>query len=307
MKQIKKKILYFLLSACLLLSSFSCFVSAAADEENYKYIITDNEITITKYIGTQNEVTVPSTIDGVPVTEIGETAFQSCEQLVRLTIPDSVQEIGQGAFANCSRLTDVTLPNGITSLANYLFAGCTNLCNVMIPYSVTHIEDYAFAYCHHLNRDILPDSITTLGAFVFSFCEGVNITLPATITNLDDHALYSATWDTSSNTGIPIIGGVFQPTPNRNLTLWVSPDTAAWRYAQKYDIPFIAIMEYNTNTLGDINGDRSIDALDALFALQHSVRLVALKGSSLTMADVDQNGLIDATDALKILQHSVAF
>ena len=56
---------------------------------------------------------------------------------------------------------------------------------------------------------------------------------------------------------------------------------------------------------GDINGDKKMDAADALMALQHSVQLIKLEGDSFTAADVDQDGKVDATDALYILQYSV--
>lgn len=57
--------------------------------------------------------------------------------------------------------------------------------------------------------------------------------------------------------------------------------------------------------LGDINVDDSINASDALMALQHSVHLIQLDEILSTVADVDQTGTIDASDALYILQYSV--
>ena len=56
---------------------------------------------------------------------------------------------------------------------------------------------------------------------------------------------------------------------------------------------------------GDIDGNGSIDASDALKALQHSVKLITLTGDDFTVADVDGNNTVDASDALYILQHSV--
>ena len=56
---------------------------------------------------------------------------------------------------------------------------------------------------------------------------------------------------------------------------------------------------------GDINADGSINASDALLALQHSVQLIRLMGNEALAADVDHNEKIDAGDALLILQHSV--
>ena len=38
-----------------------------------------------------------------------------CEQLVSITIPDSVTSIGENAFDGCIGLTEITLPNGLTT------------------------------------------------------------------------------------------------------------------------------------------------------------------------------------------------
>lgn len=58
-------------------------------------------------------------------------------------------------------------------------------------------------------------------------------------------------------------------------------------------------------TYGDLNGDGSINASDALLALQHSVKLITLEDDVFTAADVDKSGKVDASDALCILQYSV--
>ena len=56
---------------------------------------------------------------------------------------------------------------------------------------------------------------------------------------------------------------------------------------------------------GDINGDKRIDASDALIALQHSVALVQLKGDDFIVANVDGKQGVGSSDALLILQRSV--
>lgn len=57
--------------------------------------------------------------------------------------------------------------------------------------------------------------------------------------------------------------------------------------------------------LGDINADGSVNASDALLALQHSVKLTTLEGDKFTAADVNVDDKVDAADALLILQKSV--
>lgn len=56
---------------------------------------------------------------------------------------------------------------------------------------------------------------------------------------------------------------------------------------------------------GDINEDDAVTAEDALHALQHTVGLRKLSGSSYLAGDVDGSSAIDAKDALYILQHTV--
>ncbi len=56
---------------------------------------------------------------------------------------------------------------------------------------------------------------------------------------------------------------------------------------------------------GDVDLSGSIDASDALMALQHSVSILTLDESQYRRANVDGNENVDASDALLILQHSV--
>lgn len=56
---------------------------------------------------------------------------------------------------------------------------------------------------------------------------------------------------------------------------------------------------------GDPSGDGSINASDALLALQHSVALITLTDEEFQKADVNSSGTVDASDALLILQKSV--
>lgn len=74
----------------------------------------DAEYTVSDYTGTDSEVTITPTYRGIPVTGIGEWAFQSSEHVTSITIPDSVTSIGIWAFSGCYSLTSVTFedPNG---------------------------------------------------------------------------------------------------------------------------------------------------------------------------------------------------
>ena len=55
-------------------------------------------------------------------------------------------------------------------------------------------------------------------------------------------------------------------------------------------------------TLGDVNSDGRIDAVDALLALRHYAHLEQLGNTQQMAADVNADSKIDANDALKILR-----
>ena len=60
-----------------------------------------------------------------------------------------------------------------------------------------------------------------------------------------------------------------------------------------------------TVVFGDTDGNKVVDASDALNALQHSVGKITLTGVNADCANVDASDAVDATDALLILQFSV--
>ena len=89
------------------------------------------------------------------------------------TIPDSVTEIGNSAFDSCYSLTSVTIPDSVTSIGDYAFRYCDSLTSVNIPDSVTSIGDYAFAYCESLTSVTIGDGVTEIGAYAFAYCESL--------------------------------------------------------------------------------------------------------------------------------------
>lgn len=119
---------------------------------DYKYtILDDGTVEITGYNGNDSEITIPSEIDEMSVTSIGEFAFEGCDDLTSVIIGNSVTSIGTGAFSDCTGLTRVTIPDSVTSIGNDAFNLCTGLTSITIPNSVTSIGDSAF-YCTSLTN-----------------------------------------------------------------------------------------------------------------------------------------------------------
>ncbi len=171
------------------------------------------------------------------VRSIGDSAFEGCSGLIKLTLPSSVTSIGINAFYGCSGLTELTLPNSVTSIGDYAFSGCSGLekitvesgnsrydsrdnCNSIIetatntliagcknsiiPNSITSIGDAAFSDCSELTELILPDSVTSIGNGAFGGCSGlVKITSLAKIPPVCDSEVFDGVNKTNCELIVP--------------------------------------------------------------------------------------------------------
>jgi len=135
------------------------------------YTTTDGEVAITDCdTAATGELVIPDTIDGNPVTSIGEGAFEDCTSLTSITIGNSVTSIGAGAFNGCTSLTSITIPDSVTSIGASAFGGCTSLTSVTIGNSVTSIGEGAFADCTSLTSITIGNSVTSIGDYAFLNC-----------------------------------------------------------------------------------------------------------------------------------------
>ena len=81
------------------------------------------------------------------LTEIPAGAFENCNQVLKVTIPESVKAIGRSAFEGCSSLARITLSESVAVIRVGAFRGCNSLTNITLPESVTAIEGGAFEGC----------------------------------------------------------------------------------------------------------------------------------------------------------------
>ena len=76
------------------------------------------------------EIVIPENVEGYKVTTIASEAFESCEVLKSIVIPDSVTYIGSLAFWNCNSLTSLTIPSSVNIICPSAFYGCNSLISV---------------------------------------------------------------------------------------------------------------------------------------------------------------------------------
>jgi len=174
----------------LLLAFLPPLPTHAADgitSDGLVYTISDNQISITGYSGVANVVRIPSIINGLMVTSIGNSAFYTCDNITTIVIPDSVTNIGDFAFA-LTGLTDVVIPNSVTSIGLEAFCKCTNLTSVVLPKGLTSIADGTFSDCSSLGSITIPSTVVSIGNSAFRHCSLTGITIPNSVIRIGDDA-----------------------------------------------------------------------------------------------------------------------
>lgn len=101
----------FLISSALICALAMCLVLAAsADENGFTYALnsTGDGYSITGYTGSDTAVTVPDWYMGLPVTAIGDGAFQGNTAITSVALPSSITRIGAAGFKGCTSLTTIS-------------------------------------------------------------------------------------------------------------------------------------------------------------------------------------------------------
>ena len=101
-------------------------------------------------------VEIPNELGSYPVKYIWENAFEGCETIESIELPDNLIEIKMNAFKDCKGLKNINLPEGLETIGTWAFLGCENLKNITVPKSVNKICVGAFGGCKNL------ESITIL-------------------------------------------------------------------------------------------------------------------------------------------------
>lgn len=169
-------------------------------------------------------IDIPETVfyNGIKfiITEIDKSAFQNCENLVTVSLPNTIVKIGDYAFEWCEKLTDVVIPPNVIEIGERAFSG-SNLQSIVIPESVKFIGEHAFSSgenlveirieskktkydsrnnCHAMidttsnslivgcQNTIIPNNIKIIKEFAFCDSSLTSIIIPPNVTEIEDYA-----------------------------------------------------------------------------------------------------------------------
>ncbi len=187
---------------------------------DYEYRISDGEAIITKYLGDGGDLVIPSTLGGYPVVGIDSNydssdewwyhgAFEECDTVTSVVIPEGVTFIAKGAFGGCTALTSIVIPSTVREMCNS-FGNCTNLTAVYISdleawcnlnfyddlESSLYSNPLIYAKNLYLNNElvtdlVIPEGITKIGTVAFAGCNMNTVTIPDGVTYIDGYAFYN--------------------------------------------------------------------------------------------------------------------
>lgn len=173
----KKEIISVLLVTAIFILLMPCTFADNDNTSVLDYLTFDKSRgAITACTKTEGDIEIPAEIDGVAVTKIGASAFDS-SKLTNITLPDSITEIGGYAFSRNNNLTHINLPNNLKSIGRDAFWCAYNLETPQIPEGLTSIGEGAFSLCYALRTVELPASLEEIGSQAFMGCGSVEFTV----------------------------------------------------------------------------------------------------------------------------------
>ena len=110
--------------------------------------------------------------------------FYDCDELKRISLPETTTTLGSNAFARCDGLTAVSIPDSTTTVGVGAFASCKNLTRVDLGSGVKRLEGLAFSYCGSLSDVTLSKSLEYMGGYAFGECTSLaSIEIPKSLTS----------------------------------------------------------------------------------------------------------------------------
>lgn len=160
--------------------------------QNLTHVEIPNSVTLIEYAAFCDCISLVSL--ALPNSLTSETvysgAFNRCEGLTSLTLPETMENINRNVFAGCSNLTSVTMPQNMDVQNSYLY-----ITKDGIRYRILNGHEVEVSFGDYSGNLVIPPTITagnTYNVVSISFLGNNNslssITIPNSVTKIEDGA-----------------------------------------------------------------------------------------------------------------------
>lgn len=138
------------------------------------------------------------------VKEIGEDAFYGCRALEAVDLNYGLETIKEGAFSRCSSLKEIVIPDSVTNIGNGVFIRCENLERAYLPANIGEIPSNCFAFCKNLKEVPIPFGVRSIAPWAFKSSGIQRIKIPSSVLEIHSGAFH----DCEELTSVSIPGSV---------------------------------------------------------------------------------------------------
>ena len=140
----------------------------------------DNSLIIVKYLGSSSTVSVPNFLNEKIVKNIHSYCFSSKDKIQSITIPNSVISIGSGAFSGCNGLTKVNISD-LAAWFNISFSSSAS--------NPLYYAQHLYLNNTELTEITIPNSITKINNYALYGASSItSITIPSSVTSIGSYA-----------------------------------------------------------------------------------------------------------------------
>ena len=291
------------------------------------YIVTEYDESSAASTGSGRIVVIPSVIEGIPVVEIADSAFENAQSLYMVYIGSNVKKIGERAFANTPYLSSVQVtPGSLEVIGRSAFENAGTTVNAETG-EVTVNNDLKIQIPLAKLTDIQPYAFKTKALTGFTPVAGeenrtthyslITVQTPTVNSDLQVGQYYYDLYMMSGSTDyIAILKYTGQTTGKKlNDDGTVNEDSAEY---QVYDFDYVAVAAGYARANGmryNVEFGRSFVEYSSTITADWVLRYKVLEGSVYyideswgeiifgIVSEVEENALTDIADEVKINYH----
>ena len=128
------------------------------------------------------------------VAEIKDRTFSGCKSLTKVVLPSTLEKIGSSAFSGCTNLEILDIPANVSSIGSSAFYDCEKIEKIVVPTNVKKLDYETFEYCMSLCELELPEGLQEIGSRAFMGCKNLQaIVIPSSVRTIKYEAFANCT------------------------------------------------------------------------------------------------------------------